>query len=312
MKPIIKHTAAPKKPGEAPVTEVLHRKAFHVTCADGVVLRGQIVLPKGVPRAILQFNAGTAAKTRFYEPFLDFLAGHGYGYAIYDYRGFGESRPATLEGCPFRYSDFGRYDIPAVKSYLRASFPDLPLLMVAHSAGGQQLPLVGDLSGVRGMLCYGVSTGYGPGLASYYRPQAAAMWHVIGPALRLRYGYPALSKLGIMEDLPTPLFREWKRWCTSPDFFFDERFYGMDVPRVDWSRLDFPIKHVHATTDEISLVRNVTTFWRHWDTPRPVEQQVLRPEEFGGKPIRHFDYFRRRFRETLWAEAVVWLDGVVA
>lgn len=288
------------------------RQPFEVTCADGVALRGRIVLPTGAPKAILQFNAGTAAKIRFYEPFLDFLAEHGYAYAIYDYRGFGESRPASLKGCTYRYSDFGRYDIPAVKAYLQSAYPDLPLVMVAHSAGGQQLPLVDDLSGVRGMLCYGVSTGYGPGLASYYRPQAAALWHVVGPLLRWRYGYPAVSTLGIMEDLPTPLFREWKRWCTSPDFFFDERFYGTDVPKVDWSKLNFPIKHVHATTDEISSVRNVGTFWRHWRTLQPVEQQVLRPEDFGGQAIRHFDYFRRRFRDTLWVEAVAWVDEVLA
>ena len=39
---------------------------------------------------------------------------------------------------------------------------------------------------------------------------------------------------------------------------------------------------------------------------------VLRPGDVGGGPVRHFDYFRRGYRETIWAEALGWLGERVA
>ncbi len=285
---------------------------FAVTCADGVEVYGQLLLPSGEPRAIVQFNQGTAAKARFYEPFLTYLAEAGFACALWDYRGSGASRPATgLRGCTFTYRDYSRYDIPAVKGYLLERFSGLPLLIVAHSAGGQQLPFLDDFDGIAGALLFAVSAGYTPGLARYYRPQAWALWHIIAPLSIARYGYPALSRLGVMEDLPLGVHGEWKDWCTSPDYFFDDRFAeGVGVDAIDWSAMRFPIKHVHAVSDEISTVRNVANFWRHWRPAGGVEQQVLaKADAMNGKPLRHFDYFRRGYKDTIWAEALAWLEA---
>ena len=294
---------------------------FGVVCRDGVRLRGTLLLPTGRPRAAVQFNPGTAAKLRFYRPFLDYLAGRGFAVAAYDNRGTGASRPAEgLRDAPYRYLDYGTLDAPAVLNYLRGRLPKLPLLVTGHSAGGQQFALMApeDYGGVRGALFFAVSTGYGPGMATYYRPQAWAFWHLIGPAAIAATGYGAFARLGLMEDLPAGVYRDWRRWCRSPDYFFDARFgdsrnaLGESLPQPAWTAMDFPVRHVHAPTDEISSRRNVSTFWRHWHPAGGVEQVVLDPRDYGGAPVRHFDYFRRRFRENLWAEAADWLAARVA
>ncbi len=106
---------------------------FAATRADGAVLRGRVVLPEGGAGALILFNAGTAAKLHFYRRFLDYFAAHGIAYALWDYRGFGDNRPDTLKGCRYGFADFGTLDIPAVKAYLRDTYPELPLAIVAHS-----------------------------------------------------------------------------------------------------------------------------------------------------------------------------------
>ena len=295
---------------------------LQVTCADGVVLNGFVLQPpRSIEvRAAVQFNPGTAAKLRFYRKFLEYLTRAGFVVAAYDNRGTGLSRPpGGLRGIGYRYLDYGTLDAPAVLDALRRRYPSLPLLVVGHSAGGQQFPLMraADYRGIRGALFFGVSTGYAKGLATYYRPQAWAFWHLIGPLLIARYGYGAFAKLGVMEDLPTEVYRDWRRWCDSPSYLFDPRHadtrnsLGAPLPQPVWEAMDFPIRHVHAPTDEISSLRNVSSFWRHWQPAGGVEQVVLDPAAHGGKPIRHFDYFRRRFEETVWAEAVEWLRGVL-
>ena len=282
-----------------------------VTCADGVVLRGRLVLPAGEPRAAVQFNPGTAARLRFYEPFLTFLARRGFACSLVDYRGSGASvPPGGLRDCRYSYVEYGTQDLPAVRDHLRVRFPGLPLLMVGHSAGGQQLPFSGDLSGVRGALLFAVSTGYRPGLAPYYRPQSWLFFRAFLPVSLRLTGYCAAARLGLMEDLPAGVALQWRRWCDSPDYCFDARFRG-DVPAVDWAALDFPVRHVHALTDEISTARNVATFWRHWRPAGGVEQHAFAPADYGlAAPVRHFDYFRERlFGDTLWREAAAWLDA---
>ena len=302
----------------------------NVTCADGVVLPVRLRYPPAgtAPLAVVQFNPGTAVPIRFYRRFLDYLAAGGFVVAAYDNRGTGASRPAgDLRDCRYRYLDYGTLDAVAVLDHLREAFAGLPLLIVGHSAGGQQLPLypAEAYRGVRGALLFAVSTGYGAGLADYYRPRAWAFWHLIGPALTRVYGYPRLSRLGLMEDLPTGVYRDWRRWCTSPDYFFDARFQrggaeahetvnslGAPVPTPVWEAMEFPVRHVHAPTDEISSLRNVGTFWRHWRPAGGVEQVVLDPADYGGRPIRHFDYFREGFAGTVWAAAAAWLRARVA
>ena len=292
--------------------------SLEVTCADGVRLGGTLLLPPaGVERlGVVQFNPGTAAPARFYRRFLTYLASRGFAVASYDNRGTGRSRPAgTLADCDYRYLDYGTLDAPAVLEWLRARFPGEPLLVLGHSAGGQQFCLLPPeaYAGVRGALFFAVSTGYLPGLAAYYRPQAWAFWRVLGPVLIRRYGYGAFSRLGLMEDLPAGVYYDWRRWCGSPDYFFGAGFgdsrnsAGDPLPAPAWSAMDFPIRHVHAPTDEISSRRNVATFWRNWHPAGGVEQVVLDPAGTGGRPIRHFDYFRPRFEQTAWAEAAAWL-----
>jgi len=48
------------------------------------------------------------------------------------------------------------------------------------------------------------------------------MWHVIGPLLTRWKGYLAWSKLQMGEDLPLGVYRDWKRWCKFPRYFFDD------------------------------------------------------------------------------------------
>jgi len=62
---------------------------FHVKCTDGIILKGLLLLPEN-PKAVIQFNCGTATKKEFYLPFLEFLSQHNYICCLWDYRGSGE------------------------------------------------------------------------------------------------------------------------------------------------------------------------------------------------------------------------------
>ena len=281
---------------------------FQVTCQDGVVLGGKLIIPES-PKAVVQFNGGTAAKKEFYLPFLNHLADHGYLCALWDYRGNGESAPEKLGKCTYTFLEYGTQDMPAVKSYLQNRYPDLPFLFFGHSVGGQQLGFIDDLSGVKGLVGYAISTGYAPHMPLGYRLQSHFFFYMFSPISILLTGCVRAKRFGIMEDLPRNVVREWRAWCSKRNYFFNRKFYGRTVPKGQYDDLPFPV-HVFWTTDDpISNRRSIPSLWDNITVPKGKEFTQVTPEEAGVKKMGHFGFFKKRPGKKLWPRAVAQLDA---
>ena len=66
------------------LAKAIEKEKFEVTCLDGVILKGILLLPEN-PKAVIQFNCGTATKKEFYLPFLEFLSQHNYICCLYQH-----------------------------------------------------------------------------------------------------------------------------------------------------------------------------------------------------------------------------------
>jgi predicted alpha/beta hydrolase len=283
---------------------------IRVTCADGVELGGMLLKP-ATAKAIVQFNAGTGAKKEFYLPFLEFLTQQGYLCCLWDYRGIGESAPNSLRGCDHRFQDYGIYDIPAITRFLTSEFPDLPLVMVGHSAGGQQVGFSTDLSRIKGLLGFAVSVGYLGFMPFRYSWVSRYFFSVFSPISIVLTGYVAAKRFGIMEDLPKNVVLEWRDWCNVPNYFFNERFYGKTVPRGLFQEYPFPVHVIWASDDPISNKRSIPMFWNHVKSAQGITFRKLDPKALGVDNIDHFGFFRKKFRENIWQEALDTLDGFI-
>ncbi|MGQ3013496.1 MAG: alpha/beta hydrolase family protein [Flavobacteriales bacterium] len=289
----------------------IRKEPFFTQCADGVTLKGLLLIPEN-PRAVIQFNGGTAAKKEFYLAFLQYLAENGYACCLWDYRGSGESAPADMKHCEYRFRDYGLLDMPAIRDFLRQRFPELPMLLVTHSAGGQQVGFMDDLRMYKGMLGFGVSTGYLKHMPAGYRLKSTYFFYGITPLSILFSGYLQAKRLGLMEDLPRNVVREWRNWCEKKDYFFDPAYMHKTVPPGSFSNLGFPV-HIYWTPDDpIANERSVPTFWSHVHSDKGITFTKLSPAEMQQKTIGHFGFFRKNMRETLWRECVQKLDSFTA
>jgi predicted alpha/beta hydrolase len=286
----------------------MQKETIEVQCADGVKLKGILLIP-AQPKAVVQFNCGTATKKEFYLAFLSYLAENGYVCCLWDYRGSGDSRPATLKGCEFAYRDYGLQDMPAVKTYLQARFPELPFLLFGHSAGGQQVGLMPDLKGIKGMVNFAVSTGYAPNMPTGYRLRSFYFFRIFTPLSILFTGYLKAKKFGYMEDLPKNVVREWRDWCAKKDYLFDSKFLGKTIPTGVYHDLPFPIHTFWTVDDEISNEKNTQNFWRNMRGRHPITFTRLEPAALGLKGIGHFGFFRKEMKDLLWVKALEQLDG---
>ncbi len=81
-------------------------------------------------------NAGAGIVCAYYERFAAWLAASGTPTLVYDYRGIGGSKPATLRGFEATVEDWGRLDCSGALAWLEARYPAAERLVVGHSVGG--------------------------------------------------------------------------------------------------------------------------------------------------------------------------------
>jgi len=285
-------------------------ESFETICEDGVKLKGILLIPDK-PKAIIQFNCGTGTKKEFYLSFLTYLTEHAFICCLWDYRGSGNSSSENLKNCKFTFSDYGVKDMPAIKDFLNKKFPDLPYMIVAHSAGGQQIGFMKNLDNVKGMINFAVSAGYYPNMPFSYRMKAYFYFYIFAPLSVLITGYVKAKTFGLMENLPKKVVNEWRNWLEKKDYFFDPEFYGKTVPIGHFSNYTFPIHLYWAVDDTISSQKNIESYWQHINSKEEISFTKLVPSELGVKNIGHFGFFKRNMKDKLWVDIVYQLNEII-
>ncbi|NMM50835.1 alpha/beta hydrolase family protein [Marinigracilibium pacificum] len=274
---------------------------FETSCDDGVKLNGTLLIPDN-PKAVVQFNCGTATKKEFYLSFLTFLAENDFLCCLWNYRGSNESD--NLKNSNFRFLDYGTKDMPAIKKYLDNRYPELPFLLIGHSAGGQQIGFINDLQNVKGNINIAVSSGYFPNIPFNYRIKAYFFFYIFSPISASLNSYVKAKPYGMMENLPRKVVFEWRDWLEKEEYFFNEKFYGKTVPKGHFKNFDFPIHIYYSSDDTISNSRNTNAFWKNVNSQKGITITELVPKNYGLKKIDHFGYFKKQMKETLWIEIV--------
>jgi predicted alpha/beta hydrolase len=279
------------------------KQSFFTTCDDGVVLKGLLFIPKQ-PKGIIQFNGGTATKKEFYFPFITFLAENNYLVCSWDYRGSGESAPKYLSKCEYTYSDYGSKDMPAIKSFLTSKYPELPILVFGHSAGGQQVGLMHNCEGYKGMVSFAVSTGYAPQFKLSYRLMSFYFFYIFSPVSIFLKGYVQAKPFGYMENLPKNVVLQWRDWCNKKEYFFHNKFYRKTIPEGFYNDMPFPIHLFWTNDDKISNEKNTRDFWQHVKSGYGISFHELIPAAYQEKEINHFGFFKKSMSNKLWPLAL--------
>ena len=274
-----------------------------LAAADGFRLMALRYAAQGRPRGHLVVAGATGVPQGFYRRFAQHAAAQGFHVLTLDYRGIGLSRPASLRGFEMDYLDWARLDLAAAVDAVPED--GLPLVMVGHSYGGHAFGLLPNHARVARFATFATGAGWHGWMPWAERLRVLAMWRVLGPLLTRWKGYLPWSLLGMGEDLPLPVYRQWRRWCGFPRYFFDD-----------------PALHGLRLADRFAAVR--TPIWAlnalddHWAPPASRDAFMaayrnaacrrvdLHPASLGLRRIGHMGYFRPSAR-PLWDETLAWL-----
>jgi predicted alpha/beta hydrolase len=284
------------------MTKASNTEACTLTAADGYVLSATRYLPSRPARAHLVVAGATGVPQGFYRRFAEFACAQGYAVMTLDYRGIGRSRPASLKGFRMDYLDWGRLDLAAAVDAM--SVPGLPLYVVGHSYGGHAFGLLPNHDKVTALYTFATGAGWHGWMPRAEQLRVKLMWNVVGPVIVRLKGYLAWSWLGMGEDLPIDVYRQWKHWCTFPRYFFQDPAMRHLIAGFDSVRS--PIMACNALDDLWARPKSRDAFMAGYRNAA-VQATDIDPRVAGMGPIGHMGYFKQHC-QPLWADALHWLD----
>jgi predicted alpha/beta hydrolase len=272
---------------------------------DGFRLAATLCQPSdGKPHATVLIASATAVPRGYYGKFAAYLAERGFATLTFDYRGIGGSRPASLRGFPARMRDWAALDLSAAVDFAAALHPDLPLLYVGHSFGGQALGLLPNNTRVSRALFVAAQIGYWRLFPFPENWRIFVLLRLVAPPITHAFGYLP-GKLGIGEDLPRDVFLEWAGWCMKPRYLFDDA--TLDT-LTNYPKYRGALRAIGLDDDKWAppiAVAGLLAGYRGTDA----QHVTIRPRDIGVDKIGHFGFFRSEHRAALWRPAADWLTG---
>ncbi len=276
-----------------------------IRAADAYPLAATLFEPKEASAPLTVIAPAVGISSRYYRKFASYLAERGRPSMIFDYRGMGASRRGGLEGFPARMRDWCILDVPSVLDWAAHGHGGL-VAWVGHSMGGFATGLAHNNQLICRQLNIATLSGYWGHMA---RPECYRVWFLMGyvaPVMGRIFGHFPGSLIG-GEDLPSPAFLEWARWCMTPGFLFDDPTLS---ETANFAHFRAPVRFAQIEDDPWGTPAAVADMANRFTASVDRSIWAVRLADARSARIGHVGFFRSEFRDTLWQLAADWLDGV--
>ncbi|MGQ0599579.1 alpha/beta hydrolase family protein [Aquabacterium sp.] len=272
-------------------------ESITITCADGVHLHGHFAPASGgAPGLPVLLSPATGVKQHFYLRFVSWLAAQGHDVLVFDYRGIGLSRHGHLKHNKATLAEWGQLDQVAALDWLLQRTGRDQVLMLGHSAGGQMIGLLPNHRRVARLVGVSASTGWFRGMRLSFRLKARLGLRCLVPLGTLVKGYGPTSAVGLGEDLPAGVARQWGQWCAAGGYATNAI---RGKPEQDFhAEVRTPITVLYAEDDDIATPPTVADLLRTFPSTQKQAMRV-KPASHGLKAIGHIDWFRAS-HQALW------------
>lgn len=277
--------------------------ALTLQTADGYSISARLHDAKGASKGQMIVAGATGVGQQFYRRFAEYASAQGFNVLTLDYRGVGQSAPKHLKGFKMAFEDWAQLDLAAAVEFMHRD--DVPLFLVGHSYGGHALGMLPNHHKVSRCYTLGTGAGWHGWMPQPERLKVKFMWNVVFPPLVAWKGYLPWKMLGMGEDMPRDVYRQWKRWCSMPNYFFDDPLV-CEAKKLQFLQVRTPITAAVALDDLWALPVSRDAFMAYYSNAQVICRDID-PQEFNLSfgAIGHMGYFRPA-AQPLWDQMLAW------
>jgi len=127
------------------------------------------------------------------------------------------------------------------------------------------------------------------------------IWYIYEPVATRLTGYAPGKKIGLGEDLPTGIAREWGSWCKRKKYL--SSFFGKTIKNNYYSDINVPFKFFYVEDDEYANKKAVSALAEYY-VNADVEIEQISLSELNAKRVGHFGYFSPVFKNNVWKKVI--------
>lgn len=271
---------------------------LNITCKDGYSLSATFYDSSAANANLpILISPATGITQGFYRAFAEWLSEQGHQVMVFDYRGIGASLHGPLKQSNASIQDWGQLDIPAAIDALLLKTGKKQVILLGHSAGGQLLGITPNYKKVAKVIAVSGSTGHVKGLKGRTKQLAPVMFHLIFPLSNLFKGYGATKMLGMGENLPKNVAKQWAQFCSRPGYV--ENAIGKTIFQDFHLEISSPMTVFWSSDDEIATEANVKDLIRLYPNAATKMHELV-PQDLGHKYIGHMSMFKKS-HQNIWS-----------
>lgn len=275
-----------------------------IPARDGYPLGATVYHAEGDNPVVVIIGSAAAVQRGYYTKFATFLSEHGFTVITFDYRGIGDSRPKNIRNFG-KMSHWGSEDVAGVIAWAKSQLSPMKLFYIGQSSGGQVIGLAHNNTEVDALYLVAAQSGNWMKWDGFYRLIMLFLWYVLIPTTTTILGYVPGRLMGSSESWPGGIIAEWAHWGRHPDYMVGR----IPEAKAGFERIQVPIMVLGFSDDVQYPPKRAVDALYDWYTSPYKERKQISPSDIGEKSIGHFGFFRSRFQDTLWQDALIWLKG---
>ena len=244
-------------------------------------------------------SSATGVLQHYYSKFAQHFSVLGYTVYTFDYFGIGASNSEKIKENNVNLSDWAK-DQASVLNLAKESNPNYKITLLTHSIGGQLIGLNSKILLADSIITVASQTGYWKYFKGYNRLRMLSFWYVLIPVATPLFGFFPAKKLGLFENIPKNVVYQWRRWGIHPQYLFSE-FETLHFESVKGNvlSLSFP-RDSYAPKQAVDWLSNQFK-------NAQVERKHIIPEKLNIEDVKHFGFFRSKFKGSLWKSTDEWI-----
>lgn len=245
--------------------------------------------------SVLIIAGAMGTKQTFYSKFAEFISQRGITVITFDYRGIGQSLTQPVSVVKSTVLEWGCSDLESVLRYTINNYPEAKVNLLGHSVGGQLIGLAPSANRVSKIILVAAQSGYWKFWKGISKYKMWVNWYVLFPFLLNAFGYMPAKRFSGMENLPSGVARQWRKWCISSGYLFDD----LKAEQLYFSNISCHINS-YSCSDDIYAPKEAVD-WLTGKYENAIAERIhLVTEKFTRNKIGHFGFFKSESQPDIW------------